>query len=221
MGTTDGQSTEVSCCQTRPVAVVGDVIFTWISTGGIHACALTAEGVPYCWGSDQEGRFGLDTAASKDYPAPIRVHTDVRMREISVWAWHTCALSQHGVAYCWGRGVERQLGVDRPSEAQPAPMAIATSLKFAHIRVGASHSCALTEDGTLYCWGSNKFGQATGRSMDVARPEQLFADNRFAMVSLGGNDFSGHTCGLTSDGVLQCWGSDSHRQLGVYGRSER
>ena len=47
-----------------PVRVIGDLRFTSISVGYWHACALTSDGVVYCWGDNQYGEAGVgDTLA--------------------------------------------------------------------------------------------------------------------------------------------------------------
>jgi alpha-tubulin suppressor-like RCC1 family protein len=66
---------------------------------------------------------------------------------------------------------------------------------------GGYHTCELKADGTLACWGSNTYGQAT-----VPEPNE-----NWAQVSAG----MYHTCGLKVDGTLQCWGRNTSGETTV------
>ena len=67
----------------------------------------------------------------------------------------------------------------------------------------------------MYCWGDNAHGQlginstvATSLPVEV----QLPANARAMSISAG----SQHTCVVTTDGKLYCWGDSSNQQLGEY-----
>ena len=60
---------------------------------------------------------------------------------------------------------------------------------------GSSHSCILRTDGSIHCWGSNLFGEAT---VPITIP-----NTNWVQVSAGWQA----TCGLKADGVLYCWGT--------------
>ena len=60
---------------------------------------------------------------------------------------------------------------------------------------GDSHTCALLEDKSVECWGSDSEGQATAPSLNNAK----------ALVA--GYE---HTCALKEDKSVECWGSDSY-----------
>jgi len=66
------------------------------------------------------------------------------------------------------------------------------------VSTGADHTCAVTEDQSVQCWGAD--GQ-----IDV--PEGLKA------TSLSAGIF--HTCAVTEDQSVQCWGNDNHGQTDV------
>jgi alpha-tubulin suppressor-like RCC1 family protein len=83
-------------------------------------------------------------------------------------------------------------------------------MTFAHVAsfaVGSSHTCAVRDDGTVWCWGSANFGQlGNGASpIDVKVPQQVPALASPAAAVYAG---SGHTCVVLEDGGLWCWGND-------------
>ena len=69
-------------------------------------------------------------------------------------------------------------------------------VKYIAISSGASHVCAIAENGSIMCWG-NEDGDNHGQVSD--RP----ISGRFTQISSGDN----HTCGLRDDGAVLCWGS--------------
>ena len=65
-----------------------------------------------------------------------------------------------------------------------------TAGEFVSVSAGAEHTCGVKRDGSVACWGSNRFGQATPPA------------GEFASVNAG--DF--HNCGVKRDGSVACWG---------------
>jgi alpha-tubulin suppressor-like RCC1 family protein len=135
---------------------------------------------------------------------------------------HTCALITDGTAYCWGSNEFGQLGIandastclrdDRPIPCRRQPVAVAGGLRFQKIRAGGLHTCALTLDYHIYCWGDNLYGAlgTPGPSQSFA-PVQVFSPALFMDLAAGGS----HSCGLRTDGVLFCWGGNESGQLGI------
>ena len=75
-----------------------------------------------------------------------------------------------------------------------------------------AHTCALRDDGALFCWGSNNGGKLGIGSEDPAlAPTRVGLDTTWTEVSLG----DAHTCGLRA-GALLCWGRNfPHHPLGL------
>lgn len=81
----------------------------------------------------------------------------------------------------------------------------------ARIRSSVQHTCAITRDGALYCWGVNAEGQlGDGTTRDAAEPLRMEGDHRWRDVGTG----SAHTCAIRDDGSLWCWGRNAEGQLG-------
>ena len=86
------------------------------------------------------------------------------------------------------------------------------------IVAGGTHTCAVTGDGTPYCWGGNENGQlgdGGGGRRSTAGPVE--GSPPLAVISAG----FGHTCGIATDGTAYCWGQNHDGQLGDGSSSSR
>jgi len=73
------------------------------------------------------------------------------------------------------------------------------------LSAGISHTCGVLENGTVKCWGWDKYGQTRAPS------------GAYRSVSAGG----GHTCGVLESGAVKCWGHNGYNvrsevPLGAY-----
>lgn len=217
-----------------------------IAAGGGHTCALLDSGSLKCWGGNFFGELGLgDTTLRGDAPGEMgdnlpTVDLGTGKKAIGVVAgdYHTCALLEGGSVKCWGRNdvvldLDKggQLGLgdtddrgDQPNEMGdnlPA-VELGTGRTAVAIAAGAYHTCALLDDGSVKCWGSNITCQlGVGDNNDWgAEPNQmgdnlptvdLGAGKHAVAISAGGT----HTCVLLDGGGTKCWGTNYAGQLGL------
>lgn len=127
-----------------------------------------------------------------------------------------------GVAYpsAWGWNGMGQLG-DATTTDRSTPVAVINTGVLAgqvvtQIVGGSRHSCALTAEGGVACWGGNEDGQlGIGTRTDSSVPVWVNTAGVLAgkkVVQVAGGGF--HTCALTDDGVVACWGLNDNGQLG-------
>lgn len=144
---------------------------------------------------------------------------DCVLRAVSMDAssHHACAISLLGVVVCWGLNANGELGILPPqSEYFPTPIDINTQDIITQVVTGAEHTCALTLNGDIFCWGSDALSQTGERgTAPNHQPTQItsldgFVDPNIAYLVAG----RGHTCALGETHVY-CWGDNQYGQLGV------
>jgi alpha-tubulin suppressor-like RCC1 family protein len=85
------------------------------------------------------------------------------------------------------------------------------------IAAGIAHTCAITPEGGVQCWGNNGFGQlGSGSNASSNIPVDVVGIEGGTTIVAGGN----HTCVLSGDEVW-CWGQNSQGQLGDGTRMDR
>lgn len=194
-----------------------------VASGNFHTCALTEESGLKCWGSDGGGQLGID-GDLRNHPAPVGVEgLQSGVASVAPGFLHTCALTETGGVKCWGWNSRGQLGMNgvvcsRP-DGPPLPCS-AVPLDVpgmeggvAAISAGNFHTCILTEEGGVECWGSNSVGQL-GDGTTVSRVESAGVAGLAAGVRAIAAG-STHTCALTSAGAVKCWGNNRTYALGA------
>ena len=200
-----------------PIVVDGIEALPIVSVGTSfdYSCALGANGRPYCWGNHWVDWRGNGPKLVR--PVELFSESGQRMTfsSLSVGALHACALDSSGRAHCWGGYANGELG----DGVAPAPTfryrwftrPVLGDLSFSMIRSGGGHTCALTVDGTAYCWGANSTGQlGDGSTLARTQPVRVATQLRFREIAPG----TDHTCALTHEGRAYCWGDNTFGQLG-------
>ena len=211
-----------------------------ISAGASHTCALNSSGNVLCWGAGKYGRLGDDSTSRKSYPVFV-VQSDgstsplIGVVQLSTGVAHTCALTSVETVLCWGNGFYGQLGSSSDGANRDAPLAVLTGGEegdpllsgITQVASGASHTCALTFDGHVKCWG-RRFQGALGDNGVVT------ADQSWFPVNVVGEDIDGsdsgngllsnivqitlgnqYACALNAEGKVWCWGDGGNGKLGT------
>jgi alpha-tubulin suppressor-like RCC1 family protein len=178
----------------------------------MHTCGVTSDGGAYCWGDADHGKLGLSDVRS--VPTPVHVGSEHVFTLVEAAGETTCAVTADGQALCWGWMRDCGGGMCLTKLGQPIePRENADELRFVALTGLGFHFCGLTKEGTAYCWGDNHTGAlGAGRSVwklfkkksASSAPLAVAGDEKFLQLSAG---FS-HTCGVTIEGQVRCWGLD-------------
>ncbi|HEU0016228.1 MAG TPA: Ig-like domain-containing protein [Longimicrobium sp.] len=203
-------SGEPSLQYATPRPVAGGHTFTRVEAGGNHACALTAAGQAWCWGSGVWGQLGNGGKANSF--VPVQVAGGHAFVELALGASHSCGLTAAGAVWCWGSNEYLQLGVATTTETcdggvevacSTTPVQVSGATAFASITASFWSSCGLTSGGAAHCWGSNRFGTlGNGGGAHSATPVPVSGGHAFSRLDGGGEAM----CGVGAGGQAYCWG---------------
>jgi alpha-tubulin suppressor-like RCC1 family protein len=189
-----------------------------------HACALDDEGIAYCWGSNSFGRLGIGSSDVHWSATPRRVEGGHVFVQLEATERRTCGIVETGRMFCWGSALRGGLG-DGTDEDRHVPTEVAGGHTFTHMSLGLSSTCGRTAGGDWLCWGNNQYGQLPLEATDVCgtAPCNLLP----TPIEVTGLSFKSldvgwqHGCGLTSAGVVYCWGGNVYGQVGIGETSQR
>jgi len=193
-----------------PVPVIGLRDVALVRAGGSQTCAALRDGTVRCWGWDGIGE------TTRTRTAPSVVSGLAGVTDLAVGRAHACALAG-GSVRCWGRGEYGQLG-DGTTNDRAAPTTVSGLVRAASLTTRGDHTCARLDDGSVRCWGSNfrnQIGLGRGdRLVPEVQPTYVFVEVRrsapWRVVQIAAG--SEHTCALTTDGAVWCWGGDFNGQ---------
>jgi alpha-tubulin suppressor-like RCC1 family protein len=146
-----------------PTGTPNDVVA--ISVGTAHSIALRADGTLMSWGSNTYGQLGNGTNSSTTYYAEPVLPGGKIAASIHAAGNHTIVRATDGSLVGWGSNLNGVLS-GAASGNVLSPTNIASGYSFSQVDTyGYSTSSNLATavgiatDGTVFAWGSNRFGQ--------------------------------------------------------------
>lgn len=215
-----------------------------------HSCALSEEGVMYCWGMNNYGQLGRGNTV--DSAVPVQVGGALAGKEITDiggTANTSCAIAETKI-YCWGHNNKGQVGRNNTSNAVSPVLVVAgntattlpTSYAATKLATSGSRSqlmCAIANN-RAYCWGQNDDGSVgdgtdastapAGTHKDKLLPTKVsetggLAGQDVTSISQDGyvSDASGgfaHVC-VVANLKVYCWGENNTGQVGDWSNTFR
>jgi len=208
-----GDGTTIERTSAVPVPLGRGMSALSISSGESHTCAVLNDHSVKCWGQNSNGQLGDGTTVDRSSPVLSDMGGEGAI-SVSAGSYHTCAIMSSRSVMCWGDNWNGQIGdgsnVDRTT---PVEIPIPGNSSAVSIDSGAMHTCMGVNDGSMFCWGYNAYGQlGIGGTASSKSPATvpLSTDQLLTSVQVG----LFHSCALFDSGEISCWGDNSNGQLG-------
>ncbi|XP_067419213.1 RCC1 and BTB domain-containing protein 2 isoform X4 [Emydura macquarii macquarii] len=152
---------------------------TEVACGSHHSMVLTSDGEVYAWGYNNSGQVGSGSTANQ--PIPRRVTGCLQNKiAVNIACGQMCSMAvvENGEVYVWGYNGNGQLGLGS-SGNQPTPCRIAAlqGIRVQRVACGYAHTLVLTDEGQLYAWGANSYGQlGTGNKSNQSYPAPVIVE---------------------------------------------
>lgn len=186
-------------------------------------CGLAAELSAWCWGDNLWGQLGIGSYDEYEEPVLVRgLPTDGRrVTQVNAGGEFACAVLDDGSVWCWGRNGEGQLGIGVADEFEDyfSPRQVVRLADVVQISGRLAHTCALSRDRQVRCWGRSTgvHGTPPERSFAVPTPTRIVRATaageplEAVQISCG----SEHCCARTLEGRVECWGHNGGLRFDV------
>jgi alpha-tubulin suppressor-like RCC1 family protein len=202
-----------------PTVVSGLADVMEIGAARTFNCARRADTTITCWGENLVGQLGDGSFTSQPTPTTTVTGLPHPPTAMFLGASHGCARLSDATGWCWGANAYGRLG-DGTTTDRNAPVLLPIT-NVAQIAPGGyslggpivgAQTCVLRTDHTVWCWGSNEFGQLGNGAMSapVSTPAQVSGVTDAVELVMGRY----HVCARRTAGAVACWGRNEAGELG-------
>lgn len=144
-----------------PTQITGFDDWEFISAGNTHNFAIRDGGKLYSWGSNANGRTGLNTAtANTEVPTQVGVEEDWTTANASIIGAGSLGVRDGGKLFAWSINSFGRTGLNTVDgqELEPTEVTLGGVSNVTSVSTGLSHSMVVG-DGKLYAAGLNTFNR--------------------------------------------------------------
>lgn len=122
--------------------------------------AITVDGELWTWGSNGSGDLGYETPNNFSF-FPHKAEGLSSVKDASLVGPCSAAVTEDGSLWVWGSNLNGEFGHEPTAgiEQTMTPTKVTGIPAMKSVRLGGMHVVALAQDGTVWAWGSNQYGQ--------------------------------------------------------------
>jgi alpha-tubulin suppressor-like RCC1 family protein len=198
-----------------------------VSAGGAHTCALGIGDDIKCWGNNASGQLGDGTNITRQFPVIVNTLSLGNASSVTVGGEHSCALSRqfatssastlltNSSISCWGANANGQLTNGNTFQRTLPDTALGQLSNSGVMSAGARHTCSVGDAGLIgvvRCAGANAQGRlGDNTTIDRSTAVDVVGLGQSSLAVSTGNQ---HTCAISYDRLVRCWGANASGQLG-------
>ncbi|XP_064456024.1 RCC1 and BTB domain-containing protein 1-like [Ornithodoros turicata] len=179
-----------------------------VACGSHHSLALTVSGEVFAWGQNNCGQVGLGSTTNQ--PTPRKVTSGIGGRRciaIACGQTSSMAVLENGEVYGWGYNGNGQLGLgNNVNQTTPCKVTSLQGVVIDKVVCGYAHTMALSDEGALYSWGANSYGQlGTGNKANQVNPVRIASDIG-RIVEIAASHYVHISAAMTQTFKVYMWG---------------
>ena len=137
----------------------GHGIWVAVSAAERHTVAIKEDGTLWAWGNNGYGKLGIGSTGGTHY-VPEQVSEPGPWVAVSAKGdSHTVAIKEDSTLWAWGDNSFGQLGNGKSGGSEFSAVPVKVGDNWRKISAGYWHTAAIKEDGVLWSWGYNEYGQ--------------------------------------------------------------
>lgn len=179
-----------------------------VTCGSHHSMALSSSGEIYAWGQNNCGQVG--SGSTSNQASPRKITSCIGHRRAT---WIACgqtssmAVLDNGDVFGWGYNGNGQLGLgNNVNQPNPCRVSGLQGVFITQVACGYAHTLALSDEGELYSWGANSYGQlGTGNKANLVTPTRI-ATERGRFVDVAATHYNHISAAMTHMGHVYMWG---------------
>ena len=199
----------------------------YVDAGEYSAAALTTDDQVFTWGKNTYGQLGNGTTVNLGAPQNITENFTLAegetIEKVSVGSSHNLAYTNENRVFGWGLNSSGKVG-DGTTTQRNTPVDITANFSLGvgenviDVAAGTDASFVITDQGRVFSWGSNSFGQLGN---DQTSWDSVVTDQTDHFILQGGEilvsiDVKGRGyMALTDHGRLYAWGRNLQGELGT------
>ncbi|KAK0179955.1 hypothetical protein PV327_005649 [Microctonus hyperodae] len=204
----NGSSNQCST-PTKVATSFEDKIIIAVACGSHHSLALTEDGEVYGWGQNTCGQVGSGISTNQNTPRKINSGlTGKKIVQIYCGQTSSMAVTNNGEVYAWGNNSVGQLGIGSYiNQLSPQRVTGLVGVVIEKVVCGYSHTMALTDEGDLYVWGGNGYGQlGLGTKSNACQPVKLSIPEMGRICDIAAIHYNHISAVLAEGGKIFMWG---------------
>lgn len=179
-----------------------------VACGSHHSMALSQEGEIFAWGQNNCGQVGSGSTTNQPTPRKVVAVIGNKMAlSIACGQTSSMALLENGEVYGWGYNGNGQLGLgNNVNQPNPCRVQLLQGVIISQLVCGYAHTLALSDEGSLYSWGANSYGQlGTGNKANQVSPSKVVINGE-RMVEIAGSHYAHISAAMSETGKVYMWG---------------
>lgn len=178
-----------------------------------HSMIIGSDGNLYAWGDGHSGQLGNGSYENLTKPTLIHLPNDAKPKIVKLGLFYSMVIADDGNLYVTGENGNSELGISgvmRTSTFQK--VTFPNNIKPIDIFIEYRHSIVIGNDGNLYSWGRNYYGEV-GQGLVAlnptplkvilpigVKPKDISTNKQYTMII--GTDNNIYGCGRNSNGQL-------------------